>query len=698
MDWEGWYRAAMNRLALLAALFIGLAAPALAQDADHSDRVAARLIAEQQSAKPGGSVTIALEQVIRDKWHTYWVNAGDVGQPTSIDWTLPAGWKAGALQWAAPKRLPVGPFMDYGYEGKVWLLTDVAVPADAKAGDTLTLKATAHFLVCEQICVPQDSDLTLPLKIGDGAADPAVAKDFAAARAAIPVSSPWKMNFSLGQNLDLYAAAPALAAAHPVDVAFFPAKPGIVKGPAPQVTGYTSDGLVLRLTPDAKAASTGNTLGGVLVLKSSDGSVQALAVDAPAGAVPAASFSGGGASSDAMSLWLAIAFAFIGWLILNAMPCVLPILAMKALALAGHAGKNKSEAAMEGFSYSAGAVASFLIFGLVIVALRQGGQAVGWGFQQQNPVAVAGFALLMFAVGLNLSGLFEFGTITAGESLTARGGWIGPFFTGVLAVAVAAPCTAPFMAAALGFALSQSAGAAMLIFLSLGLGFALPFLILGIWPRALFFLPKPGPWMLRLKQFLAFPMYGAAAFFTWVLAQQAGANGVAVLLSAFVASALAAWLWSITRDMETRGRGFGAVVAGLILIAALYGLSLLSGMSAPASAASIRGEKFTAEKLASLRASGTPVFVDATAAWCITCLVNEQAVLSRPAVKDAFTQKKVTYMVADWTNGDAAITRLLDANGRSGVPLYLYYAPGADKPVILPQILTESGVMSVIGS
>ncbi|HWY63401.1 MAG TPA: thioredoxin family protein [Rhizomicrobium sp.] len=688
----------MTRFLAAVALVLAFCAPALAQAEDHSPRVQARLVAEQAAAKPGSTITIALEQVIRPQWHTYWVNPGDVGQATSIEWALPAGWSAGALQWATPKRLPVGPFMDYGYEGKVWLLTSVAVPADAKIGETLPLKATAHFLVCEQICIPEDDALTLPIKIGDGAADPAVAKDFAEARAALPVASPWKINYALGSSLDLYAAAPALAAAHPTEVTFFPLKSGLIKGPAPQQMGFAEGGLVLRLTPD-KAQDIGGMLQGVLVMKSSDGSVQALSVDAPPGPVPAVNFSGGApAASTDISLLLAIAFAFLGGLILNAMPCVLPILAMKALALAGHAGKDKNAAAQEGFSYATGAIASFLVFGLVIVALRQGGQAVGWGFQLQNPVAVAGFALLIFAVGLNLSGLFEFGTITAGEGLTSRSGWVGPFFTGVLAVAVAAPCTAPFMAAALGFALTQSVVSALLIFLSLGVGFALPFMILGLWPSALSFLPRPGPWMLRLKQFLAFPMYGAAAWLAWVLAQEAGANGVAVLLASFVALALAVWLWGVTREMSARGRGIGAAAAALILIAMAYGLSTLSGMSAPAVTASISSEKFTEAKLASLRASGKPVFLDATAAWCITCLVNEQAVLSRPTVKDAFKQKQVTYLVADWTNRNEAITRLLDANGRSGVPLYLYYAPGADKPVILPQILTESGVLDAIKS
>jgi len=680
-----------------AAVLLLLGAPALAQE-DTTPHVQARLIAQQASARPGGVLTLALEQNIRAGWHTYWINPGDVGQATGVDWDLPAGWKAGALQWATPKRLPVPPFMDYGYEGKVWLLTDVAVPADAKAGDTIALKAVAHFLVCRQICIPEDASLTLPVKIGDGAADASVAKDFAAARAALPVASPWKLNYSLGKNLDIYAAAPALAAAHPVEAAFFPLKPGMIKSPAPQVMGFAKDGLVLRMTPGDKIAQAGGMLEGVLMLKSSDGSVQALQVAAPPGPVPDADFGGSAGTEGGITLLLAIVFAFAGGLILNAMPCVLPILAMKALALAGHGGGGNSETKKEGFAYAAGAVLSFLVFGLVIVALRQGGAAVGWGFQLQEPIAVAGFALLIFAVGLNLSGVFEFGSVTVGDTLASRSGAVGAFFTGVLAVAVAAPCTAPFMAAALGFALTQGTVSALLIFLFLGLGFALPFMILGLWPRALSFLPRPGPWMLRLKQFLAFPMYGAAAWLTWVLAQEAGANGVAVLLAAFVGLALAAWLWGVTREMSGRGRALGAVAALAILIMAFYGLSTLSGATAPVQAAAISSEKFSEEKLASLRASGTPVFVDATAAWCITCLVNEQAVLSRQPVKDAFAAKKVSYLVADWTNRDAAITRLLEANGRDGVPLYLYYAPGADKPVILPQILTEAGVLLAIGS
>ncbi len=592
---------------LFALLLLMSAAPVQAQDA--GPKVAARLVVEQASVAPGGIIAVALEEKIQKDWHTYWANPGDAGAPTTITWTLPPGWKAGAIQWPTPKRLPVLSLMDYGYEGKLWLLSNLTAPADAHAGDTVTLKAAASWLVCRNICIPEDVVLTATVKIGSPAPDPAVAKDFAAARALLPVASPWKLVYARGAALDLYAAAPALAAAHPIDAEFFPLQPGLIKNAAPQVMGFANDGLVLRLTPADKAPQA--ALQGVLVLKSSDGSVQALTVEAPPGAVPAADF---GASPGAITLLLALGFAFLGGLILNVMPCVLPILAMKAMALAGHGG-DRRHALHDSLAYASGAVLSFLVFGLVIVGLRQGGAAIGWGFQLQEPLAVAGFALLIFAVGLNLSGLFEVGSVTVGDSLAQKSGITGAFFTGVLAVAVAAPCTAPFMAAALGFALTQSVVSALLIFAFLGLGFALPFLLLGIWPRALFFLPKPGTWMLRLKQFLAFPMYGAAVWLTWVLAQETGPNGVVLLLGAFVALALSAWLWSVTRDLEARGRMLGLASALAVLLLGLYALTLLPTSAPAATTAASKADSFTPEKLASLRAAGKPVFVDATAAW-----------------------------------------------------------------------------------
>ena len=675
----------MKRLFLLLALLV--AAPAFAQD--DSPKVQARLIAEDKAVAPGGSITIALEELIAPEWHTYWKNPGDAGAPTVIEWTLPPGWTAEAIQWPRPMRVPVGPLMDYGYEGKLWLLSKINAPAHAKVGETVTIKAAASWLVCKNICIPEDRTLTIEVPVGAVGPDPAVAKDFAAARALLPVASPWKMTYALGQTLDLYIAAPGLVAAHPKSVDFFPARPGLIKNPAPQLVGYAKDGLVLRLTPGNKVSAP---LEGLLVVaSSSDDSVQALEVNASPGAVPAAEFPAVATEGD-LTLWLAILFALLGGLILNVMPCVLPILAMKALAVAQHGTEGRRES----FSYALGAVVSFAALGALLLALRAGGEAIGWGFQLQSPMVVAGFALLVFTVGLNLSGVFEVGSITAGEGLTRKTGPVGAFFTGVLAVAVAAPCTAPFMAAALGFALSQDAFAALAIFVALGVGFALPFILLGVWPRALSFLPRPGPWMLRLKQFLAFLMYMAAGWLVWVLAQQAGPRGVAIISAAMIFVALAAWLWSVTRDLSPRGRRLGAIAVLVVLLAALWGVSQLRGTTAAAVAQVTRGEAYSAAKLASYRAEGRPVFVDATAAWCITCLVNEEAVLNKQVVQGAFAAKNVVYMVADWTNRNPEITALLKENGRSGVPLYLYYAPGGAKPQILPQLLTDAIVLAAL--
>ena len=445
----------MKYILAIAWLLLATLCPAAAQDAGPNVRV--RLVAEDSAVAPGGTVAVALAQDIRPGWHTYWINPGDAGAATEMKWSLPPGWSATPIRWQTPKRLPVGPLMDYGYEGRPWLLQQLKVPDDAKPGDTIVLKVAVDWLACKDACVPEDAILNLPLKIGDTTLDPNVASDFALARSLLPVTSPWKVTYALGTTLDIYAAAPALAEAHPVEVVFFPEESNILDGDAQQKPDFTKDGLILRLKLASKTTKIAGPLVGVLVLKSSDGSTQALNVSASSRPMPDAAGSSGQVDAGipaGVTLLVAILSAFVGGLILNAMPCVLPILAMKALALVGHNGRRQGEASREGLAYSAGAILSFLAFGLMIVLLRQGGAAVGWGFQLQNPIAVAGFALLIFAVGLNLSGVFEVGSIALGGSLANRGGSLGAFFTGVLAVAVAAPCTAPFMAAALGFALT----------------------------------------------------------------------------------------------------------------------------------------------------------------------------------------------------------------------------------------------------
>jgi thiol:disulfide interchange protein/DsbC/DsbD-like thiol-disulfide interchange protein len=688
------YERHMKRF-LVFLLFALSALPAAAQ-IDEAPKVQARLIPETDAVKPGGTLTVALEEDIRSGWHTYWSNPGDAGAPTIIQWTLPPGWRADAIQWSYPQREPVGPLMDYGYEGKPWFLVDLHVPADAAPGE-IHLNAAVSWLVCREVCIPEDTTLGLAVFVDPKPSPPdaVAAEEFAAARAKLPAASPWPMRYASDGGLRLYVKAPALAGgARPVDAAFFPDEPGEIKDAAPQMLGFAKDGLLLGLQAGDRLAKL-HALDGLLVLTSADKSVQALRVHAVPGAAPAMQ---GGA---ALGIWFALAFAFIGGLVLNVMPCVLPVLAMKALSLASSAERGKARG--EAFAYSIGAIASFAVFGLLIVGLRAAGVAIGWGFQLQEPVVVAGLALLMFAVGLNLSGLFEVDAIAAGGALTERGGLIGAFFTGVLAVAVAAPCTAPFMATAIGYGFTQSAPIVLAVFVVLGLGFALPFLLLGLVPALRRLLPKPGTWMLRLKQILALPMYGAALWLFWVLSKQVSTNGLLAMAAAVVLVGGSLLAYGKTRQSLDGLRRAGTLIAAVGLLGAFVALIVIERDAKPDEAvtsryAGMKAEPYSAARLGALLGARRAVFVDATASWCITCLVNEEAALSRPAVRAAFAKNHIALLIADWTNRDPQITKLLDAHGRSGVPLYLYYAPGAAEPLVLPQILTPDIVLQALAT
>ena len=676
----------MSRVLILAAMLFALTAPALAQPGVLN--VQARLIAEHETVAPGQTVTIALEEIIRPGWHTYWINPGAAGEPMKLKWSVPYGWVPGDIQWPTPKQIPVVNLMGYGYEDKVWLLMDFKVSVDARPGDVATLKADATWQVCKEQCVPEEAPLLLQLRIGTKpSVDLGVAADFAAARAKLPTASPWKISYAAGNAIDMFVAAPELAAAHPASAVFFPLTQRVIDDAAPQQLGFADNGLVLRLAPDKHFVNAKAALDGVLVLTSADASVQALKVAALPGVVPKVDFS----AASQLGLALALLFAFAGGLILNVMPCVLPVLALKAFALAR---TDPAHARVEGISYTAGALASFAALGLAIILLQQSGAILGWGFQLQEPLVVAGVALLMFAIGLNLLGVFVLEPVSAGSRFAGKEGATGAFFTGVLAVAVAAPCTAPFMAAALGYALTQSAAVALAVFLALGLGFAAPCLLLSLWPAAIRAVPRPGAWMLRLKQILAIPMYATAIWFAWVLTQQTGLRGFYFLLGAMLAVAIGAYIWTATRPLETRRRNIGALATLVALLVALSCLYVIPGSTA--SAVATRTDAYTAKRLADIRAQQRPVFVNATAAWCITCLVNEQAVLERASVRQLFAANNVAVLTADWTNRDSAVTQLLRDQGRSGVPLYLYYAPGSSTPVILPQILTEQAIADAI--
>ncbi len=667
---------------------------ALAQAAEpeaRTEHVQVRLVSSQAAVAPGQRFVVALEQKIQPHWHTYWLNPGDSGQATSIAWT---GAQAGALQWPTPSIQAIGPIVNYGYEGRAALLMELVVPADAKGRFKPT--AEVRWLVCKDVCIPEQATLGLDLPVaaaGQAGPDAAQIEEW---RGAIPRPAPFAVTLKAApQGVRLGGAAEGVTKAY-----FFAEAWGAVAHSAPQALKVDGSSWTLDIPAGDDPLAAGKPLAGVVVLTTAAGE-QAWAVSAPmpegAGKGPGpADLSAPAAEAAAttpapesdLGLLPALALALLGGLILNLMPCVFPVLSIKALALV-----NKGNHKGEGLAYTAGVLASFAALAAVLIALRAGGQQVGWGFQFHSPVFVLVVAYVLFLVGLSLSGLFEIGgSFTGiGSGLAAREGLAGSFFTGVLAAVVATPCTAPFMGAALAFALAQPAAVLLAVFLALGLGLSLPFLVLAFWPAAQRWLPRPGAWMDTFKQALAFPMYAAVVWLLWVLAQQAGADGVALALGGLVLMAFGLW-WR--RASGASLVGTGAALAGVVLALGLG--TAIKPVVAEARAGESAVETYSAERVAELRAQNKPVFVNLTASWCISCLVNERVALSRAEVKSAFATAGVVYLKGDWTREDPKITAVLKAHGRSGVPLYLYYAPGAAEAQVLPQILTPGLVIEAV--
>lgn len=695
-----------NLRKLLALALLLCSATLHAADHAETEQVKVRLIAERNLALPGSDVLIGLEQRIIPHWHTYWQNPGDSGMPTSIAWTLPAGASAGPIQWPVPTRQKQGALTNFGYAGSALLLTSIHIPANAKAGNEFPVTAKASWLVCEEICIPQQAELTLTLKIvAPGTRLPAANPAISAARTALPKEAPWAASTVRGKDtLQLRIASPELAAQKFEEIWFYPLKWGKLDHGAPQSVSRDGDALLLTLHYGEAPPTADESLEGLLVVseKSADG-VLAHGFNlraAPASTAPAAATSEGATDGEHLGVLLAMLLAFAGGIILNLMPCVFPVLSIKALSLVRHGTHASREIRMQGLAYTAGVVSSFLLLAAILLLLRAGGAQIGWGFQFQSPGFVLAIAWLMFAIGLSLSGVFTLGNAIAGlgEDLTEKPGYAGSFFTGMLATVVATPCTAPFMGGAIAYALSQSAPQLVAVFVALGLGLALPYLLLSNWPRLQRCLPKPGVWMERLKQLFAFPMYATALWLCWVLVQQTGPDGLLPALGGMFCIALAAWLFDATRLLATPARRLATVLAlAFVVLACGAAYSRLPQTQTAVTAAGADFEAYSEARLQALRAEGKPVFLNFTAAWCITCLVNERVALSQASVKTAFKQDGITYLKGDWTNQDAAITAKLAEFGRNGVPLYVFYAAGKDaKPVVLPQILTPESVIEHI--
>lgn len=709
----------------------GLSSPSglIAQENDPSPNSNARLISEVSAIEAGTPFTVAVHFELDPGWHNYWENAGDSGLPTTIDWSLPEGFEAGEIQWPVPERIVAYPLVDYGYSHEVALLVDITPPTDLEGASSVTLNATVDWLICETICLPAYAELSLDIPVSAEAsgADPQWVQLFRESRGRLPAPvEGWAARAEVtetGYRLTVEATGTGLSL--PDSVYFFASGSSVIDHAAPQAKSVDGSTLSLEVDGSAYAMTPTPILRGVLNAEEGEswdpaGAVEGLLIEVPVAGVPTdiegAQTPGAGQADNpgpegveaptgavgtgqGVTLALALLFAFLGGVILNLMPCVFPILSLKILGAASHGGDDRTQIRNQGIFFALGVILSFLALAGLLVALRAGGAQLGWGFQLQSPPFVAFMAALFFAIGLNLMGVFEIGTSLtrvggrAGES----GGYGESLASGVLATIIATPCTAPFMGAALGFALTRSIPETLLVFGVIGLGMSVPYLILSLAPGLLERLPKPGPWMETLRQILSFPMFATVIWLVWVFGQQTGVGGATYLLAALLLVSVAGWMvgrWNRTdlrSGVTARALSLGFLAAALLL--AFRG----SEQEAPLRAVEEGWVSFDQAEVERTISQGRPAFVDFTAAWCLTCQVNERIVLSQEAVQEGFRAKNVALFKADWTRQDPAITAALEALDRNGVPVYALYdgKPGAT-PILLPAILTEQIVLNAL--
>jgi DsbC/DsbD-like thiol-disulfide interchange protein/cytochrome c biogenesis protein CcdA len=682
---------AMRRLHCIfmtvALLFLGNAGAARA-DATH---IKASFVAESQTPAPGKPVTIALAMVPDKGWHGYWQNPGDAGVETRVSWTLPARVTASPLAYPVPQRLIVAGLMNYVFEGPYEHLITLTLPPGLARGARLPIRADIDWLACtDTICVPEKGSLALDLVVGDGGIAAADRTRFDQWRAALPKPLGSTAKFAVEKGR-VRIAIPLPESVTLADPYFYPLTKDAVA--YAEVQRFSRRGDIL-IVDTGTGPAPGGAIEGVLALGPGNGlTIRAVPGAVPSGGVPIAGAERATTDAGLTTLLLTFGAALLGGLLLNIMPCVFPILSLKALSLV-RAGESERGARGEALAYAAGVILVCLALGGTLLLLRAGGEALGWAFQLQDPRVILTLLLLVTAIGFNMAGLFELPVLAAGEGLARSGGTAGAFWTGALAAFIATPCTGPFMAGALGAALVLPGIAAMAIFFGLGLGLALPFLLLGFVPALRRMLPKPGAWMGTFRRILSLPMFVTGIGLAWILGRQAGVDAMAMGLAALLLLVFGLW-WTGRRQAAGKRAPWGpALVAGLAVIA----IGAVLPRTAPATVAvsdEIDAERFSENRLAALRAEGKPVFLYFTADWCLTCKVNEQTAIERAEVTAAFEKAGIVTMVGDWTRGDPAIGRFLATHGRSGVPYYLFY-PANDEPQELPQLLTPSMLLSLV--
>ncbi len=707
----------MSAFVRIVFLALALLAGAAGAQPVRGDNIEAELVAATDAAVPGRPLQVALRLKHDPHWHTYWQVPGDSGLPTQIKWRLPAGWQAGPIQWPVPQRFPVGPLMNFGYEGEVLLLTTLTPPAGLAPGGSVELAARADWLICKDVCIPGGADLKLVLPVRETAGPSRRAAQFAATRSRIP--QPIALEAARATIEDgriRLAFKPRGGDAWPASVEFFPLEEARIESAAPQILRREGDLAALYLTAAQPVAAEFGTLRGVLVVDGGParadrgGWAGIVSVPLAAGTVPVVAAGSPAEGGAPMTLWFALVGAFVGGLLLNLMPCVFPVLSLKLLGLVQHQrAEDEAHIAhpslrVHGLAYAGGVIASFVLLAAGLIALRAAGAQLGWGFQLQTPWVVAALTGLFFLIGLNLLGAFEFtwgtglantraGQRLAGDRLS------GSFGTGILAVVVAAPCTAPFMGAALGYAITQPAAIALAVFAMLGVGMAAPYVLLTVFPALLARLPRPGAWMERFRQIMAFPMFATCVWLLWVLGQQIDVDAVGLLLLALVLLGLAAWALGLAQRGARRYRWVALGAALVAVYATVSATGTENGGAGRAQAAvaedAVQWQPWSRAAMERAIAAGQPVFVDFTAAWCVTCQANKRLVLTAAGVESAFRARGVALMRADWTNRDPEITQELARFNRNGVPLYVLY-DGKGGTQVLPELLTERTVLEAL--
>ena len=675
-------------------------------------QVRAELVAHAPDGVAAGKpLWLALKIDHQPHWHTYWKNPGDSGLPTTLQWTLPAGVAAGSIQWPTPGRLPIGPLMNYGYEGTLLLPVAVTVPAGFNA-DTLGVKLRAEWLVCKDVCIPESGDFELQVPVQAATAGHAAL--FEATRAALPQPVAGAQATGAVEGSDLLLRVAGLPAAwHGKTLGVLPETTGVINNAAVPASSWKDGVWTVRIALDPHRSESPAAMPVVLTRAGQPAGLLvqvAVTTPWPAAALPPAPLPPLGAAQGVsplttppttdLSLALALGLALVGGALLNLMPCVFPVLSLKVLGFATHAHDRRGLLA-GGLAYTAGVVLSFVALAALLLALRAGGEQLGWGFQLQSPAVVALLAALFTLIGLNLAGVFEFGSVlpSSWAAARARHPVVDSFLTGVLAVAVASPCTAPFMGASLGAAVALPSAQGLAVFAALGLGMALPYLLASAWPPVARMLPRPGVWMAHFKTAMAFPMFATVVWLVWVLGVQVGVDAVAALLALLLTVAFAAWALGSPALGPRARSGFGAAALMLVLAALVWAVpALRQEAAARAPVAGEDWQPWSPERVAQAQAAGQPVFVDFTAAWCVTCQFNKRSTLGTAAVTSAFKARNVLLLRADWTRRDATISAELARLGRSGVPVYLLYTPGAAGPRMLSEILSVSEVLDALNA